>query len=247
MEKIIQSFEPKKELNPKIWDNQKGDGRPTLKPEIRENLLATANSFIDFLELDLFIDDAVITGSICNYTWSEYSDIDIHLIIDISQFPEDIQDLYKKIFSLKRLLFNKEYNIKVKNHDVEVYAQEKAEKHESPAIFSLVKDEWVKFPKKEPLNVNTKEILEKANNLMKYIDTILSNYEEDDLDTIKKITGKVKEKLSKYRKSGLSTKGELSLENLVYKILRRKGYLDKLYDFDKKIAGKRFTVEQHSW
>ena len=179
MEKIIQSFEPKKELNPKIWDSNTG-GKPTLKPEIRENLLATANSFIDFLELDLFIDDAVITGSICNYTWSEYSDIDIHLIIDISQFPEDIQDLYKKIFSLKRLLFNKEYSIKIKSYDVEVYAQEKSEKHESPGMFSLVKNEWIKFPKKESLAVNPKDVSEKANNLMKYIDSILSNYEEDD-------------------------------------------------------------------
>lgn len=246
MKKIIKSFEPKKELNPKIWDNNDRSS-PTLKPEIRERLLATANSFIDFLELDLFIDDAVITGSICNYTWSEYSDIDIHLIIDISQFPEDIQELYKKIFSLKRLLFNKDYDIKIKNFDVEVYAQDRSEKHESPAIFSLVKDEWVKFPKKESLIVNPKDVGDKANNLMKYIDSILNNYEDDDLESIKKITSKVKEKLSKYRKSGLQKNGELSFENLVYKILRRKGYLDKLYDFDKKIAGKRFTVEQHSW
>ena len=48
---LIKSFEPKKELNPKIWD---GSGKITkIKPDVRDSLLKTANLFIDFLGVDI--------------------------------------------------------------------------------------------------------------------------------------------------------------------------------------------------
>ena len=54
---------------------------------------------------------------------------------------------------------------------------------------------------------------------------------------------KFKDKLKKYRTSGLETKGEYSIENIVFKILRRNGYIQKLFDFENNLADKKLSVE----
>ena len=47
----------------------------------------------------------------------------------------------------------------------------------------------------------------------------------------KEIINKFKDKLKKYRTRGLEDGGEFSNENLVFKVLRRNGYIQKLFDF----------------
>jgi len=243
MEGIVNSFTPKKTLNPKVWDLSDKQVNPKMFEDIREKLLATANQFINFLDLDLFIDDVVLTGSLCNYTWSKYSDFDLHIIIDLSEYSEDIKELYLKVFQLKKLLFNLEHDITIKNYEVELYVQESSEPHASPGVFSLFYDKWLKTPKKDLKAVNKEEIINQSNKWLEYIDHMLDNLEDEDLETIKVLTDKVKRKLSNYRKLGLEQNGELSVENLVYKLIRRKGYLEKLYDFSKKMASKKLTIE----
>ena len=56
---ILKSFEPKKELNPKVWDLN--SGVPAMKSEVRERLLEIANEFIDFLDIDIVITDIILT------------------------------------------------------------------------------------------------------------------------------------------------------------------------------------------
>ena len=56
-------------------------------------------------DLDVVIDDVVMIGSIANYNWSEYSDIDLHIIIDFNQFPKESKSLYIEFFDLKKIVF----------------------------------------------------------------------------------------------------------------------------------------------
>jgi hypothetical protein len=70
---ILKSFEPKKELNPKIWDLK--NGIATMNSEVREKLLETSNIFIDSLGVDVIITDIIMIGSLVNYNWSKYSDM----------------------------------------------------------------------------------------------------------------------------------------------------------------------------
>jgi serine/threonine protein kinase len=62
------------------------------------------------------------------------------------------------------------------------------------------------------------------------IDFGISIKYNDDIDTIQKCVKQFKDKLKKFRISGLQKGGEMSLENLVFKVLRRNGYIDKLYN-----------------
>ena len=55
-----------------------------LKPEVSEKLLEIADAFIEFLEVPTdAIKDVVITGSMVSYNYTQYSDIDLHLKVDI--------------------------------------------------------------------------------------------------------------------------------------------------------------------
>jgi hypothetical protein len=90
----LTGFKMQDDLNPKIWDkNQK------LRPEIRKNLLKIADDYIESLEIEnLDIDDVTFTGSLANYNWSQYSDVDLHILIDYKEIPVDetlVQDFLK--------------------------------------------------------------------------------------------------------------------------------------------------------
>jgi len=57
---------------------------------------------------------------------------------------------------------------------------------------------------------------------------------------------KYREKLRKYRTCGLQKEGEFSYENLVFKFLRRNGYIAKLENFKNKFVDKKLSLEQEN-
>ena len=71
-----------------------------------------------------------------------------------------------------------------------------------------------------------------------------SNIKDEDPDEIKSIVKKYKEKLKNFRNCGLEKDGEMSLENLVFKLLRRNGYIEKLYDIPTDIIDKKLSMKQ---
>ena len=81
----------------------------------------------------------------------------------------------------------------------------------------------------------------KSAHIMNTIDGLLEN--NDDANKIE-IIKKIIEKLKKYRQTGLEREGELSYENLVYKILRNYGYFDKLHQIKNDLLAKKLTLEQ---
>ena len=76
----LDSFEAKDELNPKFWVGGK------LKTNVRIRLLDIAHDFFEDLDVRwIKPKDVVLTGSLANYNWSKYSDIDLHIIVDFSE------------------------------------------------------------------------------------------------------------------------------------------------------------------
>lgn len=240
---IIKSFETQKNLNPKIWEKE--DNEYIMNPEVRERLLEISNLFIDFLSVDVVITDIIMIGSLTNYNWSKYSDIDLHIVVNYSQFPENAQDLYREFFDLKKIIFNQRHNITMFGYDVECFVQDETETTFSSGIYSILYDMWVNEPKKESMNkVDTKLLKEKSKQWMRIIDGVIDNIEDEDPDTIKEIVKKYKEKLKKFRNCGLEKGGEMSLENLVFKLLRRNGYIEKLYELPTDMIDKKLTMKQ---
>ena len=238
--KIIDSFSIRDTLNPKVWENPKDPNKATMVPKVREALLRIAEEFIDYLGEDIFVDDIVLTGSLANFNWSEYSDFDLHIHIDLKQFGKD-SDLYKELFDLKKFIFNERHNIKIYGYDVELYAQDVEEPHVASGVYSVMDDEWLTKPKKVNFELDKKVLSDKIECWTEKIDKAVdSESSEDDIDVLENLRKKLKE----YRKSGLDKEGELSYENLVFKFLRRSGHIQKLFDSAHRAVDKQLSVEK---
>ena len=240
---ILKSFEPKDELNPKIWEKTGDEYK--IRDEVRQKLLETSNIFIDFLGVDVVITDIIMIGSLVNYNWSKYSDIDLHIVVNFDQFPENSKDLYLDFFDLKKVIFNQKHNIKMFGYDVECFVQKEDETTFSSGIYSILFDMWMNEPKKPGFeNIDKELIKEKSSQWMRIIDGIIDNIKDEDPDEIKSIVKKYKEKLKNFRNCGLEKDGEMSLENLVFKLLRRNGYIEKLYNIPTDIIDKKLSMKQ---
>jgi len=240
---ILKSFEYQDELNSKIW--KKNVNSYIMRPEIRKKLLEISNLFIDFLGIDVVITDIIMIGSLVNYNWSKFSDIDLHIVINFNQFPENSKDLYLEFFDLKKVIFNQKHNIKLFGYDVECFVQNEDETAFSSGIYSILYDMWMNEPKKLNKNFIDKELInKKSKQWMRIIDGVVNNISDEDPEEIKNIVKKYKEKLKNFRNCGLEKKGEMSIENLVFKLLRRNGYIEKLYDLPNEIIDKKLSMKQ---
>ena len=240
---IIKSFDAQEELNPKIWKEK--NGKYSMDPKVRENLLEIANLFIDFLGVDVIVTDIIMIGSLVNYNWSKYSDIDLHIVVNFNQFPENAKDLYLEFFDLKKVIFNQKHNITMFGYDVECFVQKEDETTFSSGIYSILYDMWMNEPKKLGIENVDKELLkDRASQWMRIIDGVIENIQDEDPDEIKSLVKKYKEKLKKFRNCGLEKGGEMSLENLVFKLLRRNGYIEKLYDTPTEVIDKKLSMKQ---
>lgn len=237
-EDIIKSFSVRDTLNPKVWENPEDVEKAKMKPKVRKALDKIADKFIEYLGENVMVEDVVLTGSLSNFNWSDFSDFDLHVIIDFQQY-ENEAELYKELYNLKKQLFNEKYNIKIFGYDVELYAQDIEESHFASGTYSIMNDEWIKKPKKENPDIDKSLLINKIRQWVEKIDRVTK---EEELDG-KKLES-IKTKLKEYRQSGLEKNGELSYENLVFKFLRRSGHIEKLFDALNKSVEKELSVER---
>lgn len=239
LKKIINSFSIRETLNSKVWENSNDVDKSKMKPRVREALLRIAEKFVDYLGDDIFVEDIVLTGSLSNFNWSEFSDFDLHVYIDFDQFGKD-SVLYKELFDLKKFIFNERHNIKIFGYDVELYAQDTKEAHYSTGVYSVMFDKWIEKPEKIDFQPDEKILINKIKCWVDKIDKVIQT--EDIKDNLK-LLETLKSKLKEYRKSGLEREGELSYENLVFKFLRRSGHIQKLFDATNMAVDAGLSVE----
>ena len=81
----LSGFKIQDELNPKIWDKDQ-----KMKLEVKKTLLKIADDYFESLGLPgVDIEDVTMTGSLSNYNWSKYSDVDLHIVVDYNDLPMD--------------------------------------------------------------------------------------------------------------------------------------------------------------
>lgn len=238
--KILKSFQLRENLNPKIWKN----GGQVMNPQVRERLLEISNNFIEELNVDIIVSDVIMTGSLANYNWSNFSDVDLHVVVDFNQFTSKTLPLYEELFKLKKTLYNQKHDITIYGYDVELYVQNEEETHFSSGVYSVLNDEWINKPKKEKVKIDTELIKNKIHQWMDIIDGVIENVKDEEIEDAKSIISKYKDKIKKYRTCGLEKEGEYSDENLVFKALRRNGYIEKLFNFENQLVDKKFTLKE---
>jgi hypothetical protein len=239
---ILQSFAVRDTLNPKVWENYDDASEAVIKPKVRDALMKIAEAFGDTLIDDLEVEDVVLTGSLSNYNWSEYSDFDLHLIIDYKQFGKQSQ-LYRDLFGLKKQIFNDKHDIKIFGYEVELYPQDSEEMHFASGVYSVLNDVWISKPSKEKPQLERGVLTTKIDGWKDKIENLITNIKKEGLKANEEKVERLKKKLKDYRKSGLEKEGEYSYENLVFKYLRRSGLLEKLYNTVSRQTDKELSVE----
>jgi predicted nucleotidyltransferase len=229
----ISSLKLKRTLDTSVWDVV--DGEFTLKQKVREKLTEIASFFYAYLKLEEVYDkpvnmvDAVFTGSLANYNWSRYSDVDLHIVLDLTNIDTVTRKILEAYLKLCKEQFQQQYSIKVEKYDVELYAQSSDTEIVAGGIYSILNNVWIKKPSRENYKIDTTAVKDKTKAFMSDIDEITtsSEFKSNNLHKAKEVWRRIK----KMRKTALEEGGEFAVENLVFKMLRRNGYIDKLVSF----------------
>lgn len=231
----LDSFSVQDALNDRFWDEEQ-----MMDVHIRRALLVIAKDFIDEFGLGEYaIEDIIMTGSLANYNWSEeFSDVDLHIIMDITQLNSEYE-IAKSIADALRNVWNKTHtDISVGGFPVELYIQDSHEPHKSSGVYSLLDDTWRTQPSHDNLegDIEEDEIKSKVSEYMNVIDTIEEIYMNEEPFKMYNSCAKLMDKIKAERAEGLQTDdaAELTTGNLIFKSLRRNGYIEKLIDIKRK-------------
>lgn len=228
-----------KTLEPNLWDeNQK------LKQEVRLRLLKIAKDLYISTEFKSELIDVLLLGSSVNYTWTPESDIDVHLVMDISKEGLDPEH-YRTFLDNVGGNFNKDHEISINGHKVEVYLQDITEKNSTPekarkhgAMYSLLHDKWLVPPKYEPKVLDKESIKKAFHEIKEQIEKVIKS---GNVEGLKELMQAIRD----YRNKGMeSEEGEFSVENIVFKALRHTGLLEKLKDGINTMYDRLVSLEE---
>ncbi|MCK9445757.1 hypothetical protein M0Q50_02565 [bacterium] len=222
-----------KELCPIFWDNFKFNER------IREKLITIAMDFFKELELkNVDIKDIRLVGSLANFNWTKYSDLDVHIVVDYTEINKDVE-LVSSYLKDKKSLNDILHNITIQDFEVEVYVEDINDAPHSLGVYSLLKNGWLKIPVYSQPEIDYDLIDKKVEEFEEQIDKIESlskgKISPEDSTTYYNFMKLYKKKIMKIRQESLEKDGELSTGNLIYKRLRNDGYLDKVFDLINKL------------
>lgn len=217
------------DLNPKLWRGNR------LDPAVRKQLIVIAKDFLTELGVkDLAVEDITISGSNAAYSYTPHSDLDLHLVVDMSKLPND--EIYKELFNAKKILYNDSHDIKIKGIPIELYVQDSKQVHHSLGEYSLLQNKWLRIPKKERANFDQRASKAKYDKLNDLVTRALRFKKSEQVDKALKI-------IKQYRQAGLDKGGEFSPENLAFKAIRKQGFIQDLYKLRDELHSKELSIE----
>ena len=228
-----ESIEIHDELNPAIWTENK-----ELKPEVEDKIEDIVDTFVEMLkerDIDIKVEDIYLLGSNANYNYNEDSDLDVHIIADESF---DCSEKHLEIiYNAYKALFNNRYEITIRGINVEIYVENKDNlTNVATGIYSL-KDGWIRKPSKYAIpEIDSFELDKRVNEWEnKYFEIT----QDPTLDKIDKYIDDIYD----IRKKSIKEEGEFGLNNLVFKEMRRRGYLAEVKELRNKKLAQNLSLE----
>ena len=236
---VLNSFKIKDTLEQQIWQNER------LNATVKTKLMKIATDFYNGLKLpsEVKMKDVIFTGSLANFNWSKFSDVDLHVVLDFSQL-EGGDQFKEDFFWAQKALWNQEHDITIFDYPVEIYAQDIKAKLVATAVYSVKFDKWVLKPEHENFKINKKVIKNRAEMFIERLRDIRDDYTAKDYQSVVDKVQALKDKIKKYRTAGLDNGGEFSIENLVFKVLRRTPFMDILDSYKAKAYDTLMSVEE---
>ncbi len=219
-------------LNPNLWKKEK------LDPEVWRALNRIGKEWQSFANIpDSAIRDVIICGGNANYNYTDQSDIDLHLVVDKEGVKCD--GLVDDYLQSKKQLWALTHDITVKGQPVELYAQDFRDPfRKGQGIYSLKSNRWLQKPTKYKIDRKNPEVVRKTKQYMDSIDHMIDS-NSDDVASLRKL----KNRLKQMRSTAIEKGGEVAPENLVFKELRNRGYIDKMNDYMKNLEDQSLSLK----
>lgn len=210
-------------LNPLFWQNNQ------LNHDVDERLYRLGQFYFKKVSDDMpgvKLDDIVFIGSMADYLYTTHSDLDVNLIIDVSNvaWPS------KAIASF--LKQNNKYwhtqTLSLFNYPIEMGAYTQIST--LGGIYSILNHAWVKMPEHHEILFSKDELKNIVRAHHQNIITLQQNYIANSKQfDCGKFTN-FQSALIKWRKDGLQRDGLTSIENMSYRLLRILGEIDLVSD-----------------
>ena len=235
-----ESFRIRDSMQTDIWQNE------VLNPEVKKRLIEIAENFLNGLEVDIQMEDLRFTGSLANYNWSQYSDVDMHIVVDFSKVNEDVE-LVKAYFDEARMRWNDKHRIMIHGFEVEIYVEDVDEDHKSSGIYSILDDEWLNKPDPDGDGIDYETAQKKASDFVNRTQSIEKLVSKEKYQIALDRIERTKQKIRDMRQAGLeSEEAEFSSENIAFKILRRDDILKQLNDLKRMAYDSQMSLKQEN-
>jgi hypothetical protein len=238
---LTEAIEKHDSLNSKLFTKDE-----LLKDKVRDKMLEIVDTFLaDLKEQDVKIkvDDILFIGSNASYNYTKDSDIDLHILAN-TRAVDYPADLGTAIYSAYRSIFNKNLDIALYDIPLEIFVETEDSARVSNGVYSVKKNKWIKKPVQEDILEYDKEALDKlVSEWEEKCKELIADIKADKLDDEKKVVKILEDIYEKLRKKGVA-KGEYAIENLAFKELRNKGYLDQFKEYRNELTSKRLSLEE---
>jgi hypothetical protein len=166
------------------------------------------------------------------------------LRLDFSQIDDD-ENFVKNYVLAKKTIWNNKHKITIYNIPVEVYVENLGDIHVASGLYSILKNKWIVVPKKKELQIDLDDIRSKAEGYLGSMPVLQKMMKDGYYDEVIELVEKIQEKLKRMRSSGLERGGELSVENLAFKALRRSPFIGQILDIKRDAYDKKMTLPEN--
>lgn len=239
--KLTEAIEKHDTLNTKLFTTDE-----VLKEKVRNKMLEIVDEFLADLKeqnIKIKVDDILLIGSNASYNYTKNSDIDLHVLTN-TKATDYSKEVAEALYGAYRTLFNKQLDISIFDIPLEIFVETEDSKRVSNGIYSVKKDRWIKKPVQEDIPDYDKDALKAlVDEWETKCKELLDKFEADELDDEKDVVKLLEKIYNDLRKKGVA-KSEYAIENLAFKELRNKGYLDKLKTTRNELVSKRLSLEE---
>lgn len=226
---LTEKFEVHETLNPKLWSSDN-----KLLDDVKVKIVEIIEQFISTCDIPINMVDAHLVGSNASYNYTQYSDLDVHIIsnFDLVDAPKEVLQV---LYNALKAKFNADYDISIRGIDVEIYVEDIRSTAISNGVYSLYEDRWIRFPKKLT-DVPQVEIEPEFSEWKEKFQTAINSGNSDSIVN-------VINDIYILRKNSLDSEGEYGKGNQIFKEIRNCGLLDSAKDAYKTFKSKELTIE----
>jgi hypothetical protein len=219
-------------LNPTLWDGDK------IKPSVRAMLLKFSEAWAAYANVPPnLIENVIVVGGNAHYNYTDKSDIDLHVVVDKSKLGTN-QVMLEDYLLTKKMLWQLSHQITVYGYPIEPYVEDPTKVISLyRGVYSLKNNEWIQHPNAADCKIGDAQKIEQAvQDYMRTIDQMIASKANADAFKL------LKDKLKTLRGIAIAQGGEFGFENLVFKELRNRQYIDKMDKYEQNLRDEALTL-----